>query len=164
MEQVIAALLGGILGLLAATFGAYYTNKYIEQRRRYISTKREQLQYVYSPLEVLVRINAQEFNRYFEDNTTKDDREFIERRIWYPNNTEIRRIIMENSHLLTEVPEALLALLAHINVWLSEYELVYVKETKPSPVFAGPKGFKYPHEVNDYIYSKAKKLWEELNK
>ncbi len=164
MRQIIASIITGILGLLAGTVGFYYANGYLEERREYVSTKREQLEYVYAPLEILAKMNKRAFDRYFMSETTNHDREFIEQNIWYPNNREIKRIIMEKSHLLTEIPEELLQLLTHINVWLSEYELVYVKKVKDPPVFGGPKGYGYPEKVNDYIYSKTDELRSILNK
>lgn len=109
-------------------------------------------------------MNKREFNRYFETDTTTDDREFIEKNIWYPNNLEIKRTMMENAHLLTEIPEELLKLLTHINVWLSEYELIYVKKLRGPPVFGGPKGYEYPQEADVYIFSKAEELRGILNR
>ena len=162
--EVIASIITGVLGLLAGTVGFYIANQYLERRREYLSTKREQLQYVFAPLEVLLKMNKREFKRYFEDETTDEDREFIEKNIWYPNNLEIKRIIMEKSHLLGEIPEELLKLLSHINVWLSEYELIYVRKEKASPVFAGPKGYGYPHDADEYIYSRASDLRRMLTK
>jgi len=164
MNQVIASIITGVLGLLGGTLGFYYANRYLEQRRQYLSTKREQLQHVFAPLEILMKMNKAEFNRYFKDDTATHDREFIEKNVWHPNNLEIKRIIMENSHLLTEIPEELLRLLTHINVWLSEFEMIYVKKKKEPPVFGGPKGYRYPSEVDDYIYSRTEELRQILNR
>ena len=70
---------------------------------------------------------------------------------------------MKNGHLLPEVPEKILKLLGHINVWLSEYDLVYVKQEKKPPVFAGPKGYGYPTEADEHIYDKASALRSSIN-
>jgi hypothetical protein len=162
--EVVASIITGVLGLVAGTVGFYFANRYLERRREYLSTKREQLQYVFAPLDVLLKINKREFDRYFKEETTDLDREFIEKNVWYPNNLEIKRIIMEKSHLLGQIPEEILQLLSHINVWLSEYELIYVKRVKSPPVFGGPKGYGYPHGVDEYIYSQANELRRMLTR
>lgn len=163
-SDVTAALISGVLALITGTVGMYIVNQYLEKRRELISTKREQLSKFYSPLEMLLRINSLEFDRYFKESTTESDKEFIETEIWYPNNKEIKEIIMGNGHLLPEVPQEILMLLGHINVWLSEYNLVYVKKEKNPPVFAGPKGYGYPREADTYIYQKAADLRSSINK
>ena len=129
-SSVTAALISGVLALITGTVGMYIVNQYLEKRRELISTKREQLSKFYSPLEILLKINNLEFDRYFKENTTETDKEFIETEIWYPNNKEIKKIIMENGHQLPEVPQEILKLLGHINVWLSEYNLVHIKKEK----------------------------------
>jgi hypothetical protein len=161
MSAVEASIITGALGLIGGTFGTYMVQRYIEEKREYLSTKREQLQYVFAPLEMLLKMNKAEFKRHFD--SSDEDKEFIETHVWYPNNSEIRKIIMEKSHLLTEIPEEFVKLLIHINVWLSEYELIYIKKIKKPPVFAAPKGYGYPTEVDDYVYSEAKKLRHILN-
>lgn len=163
-SAVTASLVSGFLALITGTIGMYIANQYLEKRRELISTKRDQLANFYSPLEILLKINHMEFLRYFKDITTKNDKEFIEKDVWYPNNKEIRRIIMENGHLLPEVPDEILKLLEHINVWLSEYDLVHIKKEKSSPVFAGSKGYRYPEQVDEYVYKRANELRNDLNK
>lgn len=164
MSDVQAAVITGLLGLAGGSLVTYILQHYAEKKREYLSTKREQLQYVLAPLEVLLKMNKAEFKRYFDSSSIVEDRSFIETHVWYPNNLEIRKIIMEKSHLLPEIPDELLRLLSHINVWLSEYRLVYDKKVKSPPVFAGPKGYPYPTDVDDYIYSEAKKARDILNK
>ncbi len=161
--SVAAASISGILALITGTAGMYFVNKYLDERKEYLSTQRDRLRHFYSPLEILLKINEMEFDRYMKGTATEKDKEFIEKEIWYPNNREIRRIIMENGHLLTELPKEILDLLAHINVWLSEYHSVYVKEAKAPPVFAGPKGYRYPKEADHYIYARADELRRALN-
>ena len=162
MSEISAALITGTLAFATGTIGTYLVQRYIEKQRENLSSKREQLQYVFAPLEILLKMNKSEFRRYFESDS-KEDREFIETHVWYQNNTEIKRIIMEKSHLLLEIPEEFIKLLTHINAWLTEYDLVYVKKIKDPPVFAGPKGYGYPREVDDYIYKKVKELRTILN-
>src|SRR5258706_2577833 len=120
MPQAVAAFITGVLGLLTGTIGFYFTNRYLEQRRQSLATKRDQLQSVFAALEILLKMNRREFDRYFEDGTVVEDRIFIEKHVWHPNNVEIKRILMEKSHLLNEIPEEFLKLLIHINVWLTE--------------------------------------------
>ena len=151
---VIAALVGGLL--------QYAGSSYLEGERRYLSTKREQLEKFYAPMEMLVRVNAKEFDRYIGANATEHDKQFIEQNIWYPNNSEIRSIIMNNGHLLDEVPEQIVDLLLHINVWLSQYELIYVDGKEDPPVFTAQKGYPWPNDVNDYIISHAQELRSAL--
>lgn len=163
-SNIAAALISGFLALITGTVGMYIVNQYLEKKRNFISSQREQLENFYSPLEILLKINSFEFERYFKNDTTENDREFIETNVWYPNNKEIKKIIMENGHLLPEVPEEILKLLGHINVWLSEYDLIYIKKEKKPPVFAGPKGYGYPKEADPYIYQKAASLRSSINK
>lgn len=163
-SNITAAIISGFLALITGTVGMYIVNQYLEKRRDFLSSQRDQLKNFYSPLEILLKINSFEFDRYFEKNTTEDDKEFIETNVWYPNNKEIKKIIMENGHLLPEIPEEILKLIGHINVWLSEYELIYVKKEKKPPVFAGPKGYGYPKEADPYIYSMAASLRSSINK
>jgi len=164
MDEGIAAIITGVLGLLTGTVGFYIANRYLEEKRQAISTKREQLQFVFAPLEILLKMNKREFERHNKKETAIEDKEFIEKNVWYPNNSEVKRIIMERSHLLKEIPEELLELLTHINVWLLEYELVYVKKVHPSPVFVGPKGYRYPAKADAYVFLKAEELRGALNK
>lgn len=160
MSTVIITIITALLGALTG----YVVNIQTEKRKKYLSTKREQLQYVYAPLELLTRINKQEFDRYFAENTTEADKEYIETQVWFPNNSDIKKIIMTNAHLLEDMPEAIYDLIAHINVWLSEYNLVYVVKSKKSPVFVAYKGHRYPREVDIIIKEKANQLRKILNK
>jgi hypothetical protein len=163
MSEIPAAVITGTLALTTGTVGTYLVQRYVEKQRENLSSKREQLQYVFAPLEILLKMNKAEFERYFASSTSNEDREYIEIHVWYQNNTEIKRIIMEKSHLLLEIPHEFIRLLIHINVWLTEYDLIYNKRKREPPVFAAPKGFGYPTEVDNYIYSKAKDLRKELN-
>lgn len=162
MILVFETIISGVIGVLGGTVGYYYVNRYLEKKREALSTKREQLQYVYGPLEVLMKMNNREFYRYFKKESTLQDKEYIERHIWYPNNTQIRRIIMEKSHLLPDIPDLLLDLLTHINVWLSEYELTYIRKTQDPPVFSKP-GYTYPQGVDALVFEKSKALRKVLN-
>ena len=163
MEEILSATITGIIGLITGTVGFYFANSYLEKKRESLSSKREQLKYVYGPLEINMRTSRQEFERYFEKNTTFDEKVFIEKQIWFPIHSETKRILMEESHYLNEIPEELLKLLEHINVWLSEYDLIYVKEKKNPPVFAGTKGYPYPKEADEYVFKKASELRSALN-
>jgi hypothetical protein len=69
---------------------------------------------------------------------------------------------MEKSHLLPSIPDVFLDLLTHINVWLTEFDLVYNQMKKKPPVFAGTRGYPFPH-VDDFIIEKATALRKELN-
>lgn len=147
---VVAALVGGLLH--------YAGSSYLESERRYLSTKREQLEKFFAPMEMLVRVNAKEFKRYTAANTTEHDRSFIEQNVWFPNNTEIKAIIMNNGHLLDEVPDEIVDLLLHINVWLSQYDLIYAQGKAKPPVFTAHKGHAWPKGVDDYIIGRAQDL------
>lgn len=57
---------------------------------------------------------------------------------------------------MAKMPEEILVLLEHINVWLSEYELIYVKEERIGSVVAGPKEFPYPVESDEFIFDTSK--------
>ncbi len=164
MTSASAAIIAGLLGFIAGGFGLYVISTSLEKNRELISNKRKQLKLVYSPLEALVKINSQEFDHYFKNDATNEDREFIERTIWYPNFVEIKKAIMENSHLLEEIPDELLRLLNYINIWLSDYDAVYVRQLKDAPVFVRPDGYSYPGEADEFIYQQAGKLRKELNR
>ena len=120
MTGATTAILAAISGFIAGGFGFYFITGSLEKKKAYLSGKREQLKYFYSPLESLVKINSQEFEHYFKNDATNEDREFIERTIWCPNFEEIKKVIMENSHLLEEIPDELLRLLNYINIWLTD--------------------------------------------
>jgi hypothetical protein len=164
MDQGLALLITGVLGLITGTAGFYYANKYLEQRKQDLSTKRDRFERVYAPLEILLKMNGREFERYNLPTTTIEDKEYIEKNVWYPNNRAIKQIIMDRSHLLMEIPEEFLKLLTHINVWLLEFELVYIKKVNDPPVFVGPKGYGYPKEVDRYLFGKADELRRQLNR
>ena len=163
-REITAATVTGIFALITGTAGMLIVNRHLEKRRELISTKREQLSKFYSPLEILLKINKLEFDRYFEEKTTKEEKEFIEKEIWYHNNREIKKIIMENGHQLPDVPQAIMELLRHINVWMSVYDVVHVKKEKEMPVFGGTRGYPYPKDADTYIYNKAAELRSSINK
>jgi hypothetical protein len=164
MDEGLALLVTGALGLITGTVGFYYANTYLDQRKHELSTKRDRLRHVYAPLEILLKMNKGEFERYFLPTTQIEDQEYIEKYVWYPNNCEIKRVIMGSSHLLLQIPDEFLRLLTHINVWLLEYELVYVKHLKQPPVFGGPKGYGYPKDVDAYVFAEAAKLRRAVNR
>lgn len=58
----IIPIVTALLGLI----GGYVVNLQLERKRKSLATKRDQLQYVYAPLEMLTRINRLEFDRYFD--------------------------------------------------------------------------------------------------
>lgn len=165
MSEIIVELSVALIGIVGGAILTLLTQRFIHKLRESHATLRDQLKYVFSPLEILSKINKLGFDRYFKDNTTQHDQEFIEKQIWFPNHTEIKRILMEHSHLLDVVPPILIKLMEHIDVWLSEYELVYVKKEKNPPVLVGlSKGYKYPKSADDYIFNKSAELRRKLNR
>lgn len=157
-------LLVPVLTALLGLIGGYIVNLQLEKKRKILATKRDQLQYVYAPLEMLTRINKLEFDRYFDDKTTQQEKEFIETQVWFLNNSEIKKILIAHAHLLDEMPEELYDLLAHINVWLSEYNLIYNLKVKQAPVFVAYKGHRYPQKADKVIADKAAELRKLLNR
>jgi len=155
LEKLLLAVVGGSIGI----FGTIWTSHLRETR----STKREQLQNFYAPMEILLRMNHKAFNRYIHKDATPFDKEFIERSIWQPNNSKIKELIMAQSHHLPRIPEEILDLLEHINVWLSEYELVHVQKAKAGPVFAGSRGKPHPKASDTFVYVTAEKLRKSIN-
>jgi hypothetical protein len=155
LQKLIVAVVGGGLGI----FGAMWTTSLREN----VSYKREQLQNFYAPLEILLKINKQSFERY-TNGATSSDKEFIEKNVWFPNNVKIREIIMGQSHHLARVPQEILDLLEHLEVWLSEYELVYVLKQKSGPVFAGTRGYPYPSKSDDFVIGESSRLRRALNR
>ncbi len=164
MTNTLAALIFGAIGILIGSLTFFFLHQYFERQRELFSTKREQLKYVFAPLEILLKINSQQYDHYLHDDTSKEEREFVEKNIWYPNYVEMKTILMEEVYLLDEIPDELLTLLNFINVWLSEYDLVYMKNTKEPPVFIRPKGNVYPTEVDRFIFQKAGELRKLLSK
>ena len=163
MTNASTAIFAAIIGFIAGSIGLFMVTGSLEKKRAYLSGKREQLKFFYSPLESLVKINSQEFEHYFKDDASNEDREFIEKTIWYPNFMEIKKVIMKNSHLLEELPDEILRLLNYINVWLADYDAVYVRQLKEPPVFVRPNGYSYPGESDAFIYQRAGALRKELN-
>ena len=153
-----------IIGIVGGTILTLVTKRIIQNLRESHATLRDQLRYVFSPLEILLKVNRLGYDRYFKPKTTQHDKEFIEKQIWFPNNTEIKKIIMEHSHLLDEVPPIIITLIEHIDVWLSEYELIYEKFEKDPPVFVAQKGYAYPKEADEYIYNRSTELRVKLNR
>ncbi len=155
LANIIVAIVGGIVGIA----GTVWTAK----RRENISTRREQLHRFYAPMEILLQMNAQSYERYKKAERGSHDREYIEKNIWYPNHKKTKELIMTQSHHLTSMPAEILALLEHIDVWLSEYELIHVKGEKTGPVYAGPKGARYPKASDTFVFETAAKLRNRLN-
>ena len=164
MNEIYSSLISGAIGIVTGVAGFYIGNRFLEKKRESLASLRDQLKYFYAPLEILMKMNNQSFNRYFDEKTTEHDREYIECHIWYPNNVEMKQIIMDHSHLLNTMPPILMILMEHINVWLSEYELIYEKKEKDPPVFAEPKGYRYPREAANFVYEETEKLRKKLNK
>ncbi len=160
MNPIIIPIITALLGIL----GGYLANMQLERKRKYLATKREQLQYVYAPLEIITRINRQEFDRYFDEKTTDVEKEYIETHVWFPNNSEIRRILITQAHLLDDMPAEIYNLISHINVWLSEYNLVHTLKIKSGPVFVAYKGQRYPQGVDKIIQEKAAELRKIVNR
>ena len=150
ISKIVLAFIGGLIGIA----GTIWTAK----RRENISTKKDQLKYFYAPMEILIRMNAKGYERYTKQGSSQHDKQYIEKHIWYPNHIKTKELIMSQSHHLTKMPEEILALLEHINVWLSECELIHVKEERTGPVFAGPKEFRYPDKSDQFVYDTAAKL------
>lgn len=125
----------GLVGLIGGSIITIFTQRILLQQREFHATRRDQLEYIYAPLEMLLKINKFGFDWYFEKRTKKSDKKYIERHIWFPNHIEIKKLIMKHTHLLEELPPLLQDLLIHINVWLSEFELIYNLEEKDRPVF-----------------------------
>jgi len=161
--ESIAIIIAGVIGVVSAVL-TIWINHYLENRNKHLATKREQFEKVFAPLEILSKVNKMEFNRFLDGSSSEDERNFIEQNVWYPNNSEIKRIIMSHSHLLSEMPQQLYDLVEHINLWLSVYESKYVRHEHEGPVFAGPKGRKYPPEADPYIFAKANEFRKILNK
>lgn len=153
--ELVVVVVGAIVGVLVTII----TGKYREN----ISTKKDQLKSFYAPLEILIRMNQKGFVRYQKDNTLDHDKEYIEKHIWHPNHIKTKELIMEQSHHLNQMPDEILDLLEHINVWLSEYDLIHVKNQKKGPVFVASKGYKYPKHVDQFIYDTTQKLRNELS-
>lgn len=154
----------GLAGLIGGSIVTLLTQRILHKQREFHATQRDQIENIYAPLEMLLKINQFGFDWYFKPNTKKSDKKYIERHIWHPNHLEIKKIIMKHTHLLEELPPLLQKLLIHINVWLSEYELIYNLEESDRPVFGGPKGYPYPKEVDQFVYDQAAKLRKKLNR
>jgi len=163
MSQSLIAIISGMIGLAIGGICIQSINRYLDTKAEYLSGKRDHLQFVYAPLEILTRINNQEFDRYLKNETSNEEREFIEQQIWYPNNIKIRDIIMEDSHLLDEVPEELIKLLTYVNAWLAEYDLVYIRKLKEAPVYARPQGYHYPGDADEFVARQASQLRKEVS-
>lgn len=164
MAQLTPIIISGAIGILSAII-AILVKRYYENRNKILATKREQLEKIFAPLEVLSKVNKRQFDRFVgKPKPPEDERDYIEQSIWHPNLLEIRNIIMANAHLLTKMPEVFLKLLDHINLWLFAYEEKYTKKTKTGPVFAGPGGQPYPKEADEYIFAKATEFRKILNK
>lgn len=128
MEKLLPFIIPGTIGIFSVIL-AILINRYFDKRNKILATKREQFEKVFAPLEVLAKVNKQEFERFQSmKQVSQAERDFIEQSIWYPNNIEIKKIIMTNSHLLSEMPEEFLDLLDHINLWLFVYEEKYTKK------------------------------------
>ncbi|MCX2573225.1 hypothetical protein [Pedobacter sandarakinus] len=164
MGALLNVLLPSLIGAISAIL-VIFINQYFETRNKQLASKKKELEKIFAPLEILSRVNKQEFIRFQAmGKITDDERNFIEQSIWYPNNMEIKKILMSNSHLLSEMPQAFLDLLDHINLWLFVYESKYVSKTYNGPVYAGPGGKPYPKGADEYIYQKASEYRALLRK
>ncbi len=108
-------------------------------------------------------MNGKAYERYCKSNATQHDKEYIEDHIWYPNHLKAKELIMGQSHHLAEMPEEILDLLQHINVWLSEYERKRIKGESGGPIFAGPRGYRYPRESDTFIFNTTNALRARVN-
>lgn len=163
-DEVIAENAVTVIAFTSGSILTLILKSYLDKTREFQSTAKDQLKFVYAPLEMLIRSNFLAYERYFKSNTTKHDQEFIEKNIWYPNNTEIKKILMEHSHLLDSFSDTFQKLLTHVNVYLSEYQLVYVKKEKQPPAFAGTKGYPFPKEAEEEIPKIAEELRKKLKR
>lgn len=154
-SNIVVAIVGGAIGILGTLWNA--------KRRENISTKKEQLHNFYAPMEILLQLNGKAYERYKKAKTGSHDREYIEKNVWYPNHIKTKEIIMTQSHPLTSMPSEVLDLLEHIDVWLSEYELIHIKKSKSGPVYAGPKGARYPKKSDSFVCNTAARLRKQLN-
>ena len=94
MDKLLPIIIPGTIGILGAIL-AIIINRYFDKRNKLLASKREQLEKIFAPLEILSKVNKQEFTRFQKIvNYIPGEREFIEQSIWYPNNLEIKRIIM----------------------------------------------------------------------
>ncbi len=159
MDAMYSELIVAVVATIVGSGATILISRYREN----ISTKKEQLQYFYAPMEILIRMNAKSYDRYRKVRDNEHDRVYIEKNIWYPNHLKTKELIMTQSHHLEAMPTEILDLLEHINVWLSEYELIHVKGEKSGPVFAGPKGYPYPTSSDEFIYQKAASLRKMLS-
>lgn len=163
MDKLLPIIIPGTIGILGAIL-AIIINRYFDKRNKLLASKREQLEKIFAPLEILSKVNKQEFTRFQKIvNQIPGEREFIEQSIWYPNNLEIKRIIMTQSHLLDHMPNEFLDILDHVNLWLFVYDAKYDKKTHHDHVYAGPHGKPYPTHADEFIFKKASMYRKLLN-
>src|SRR5215204_52992 len=159
-DQVLAAIITGVLGLLTGTVGFYFVNQYLEKKKQDISTKREQLQFVFAPLEILLKMNKREFERYTKQDTTEEDKEYIEQKVWHPNNTEAKRIIMEKSHLLKEIPEQLLRSVNSHKCLATRIRIGLRQESSSAPCIRRPERIWIPERSGQLCFFKSRRIKE----
>ena len=109
MQVLITNLIVAVVAAGLGVAGTVWTAK----RRENLSTRKEQLKFFYAPLEIMLRMNKNAFERYKKRGSKDKEAEFIEQSIWHPNHVRIKELIMNESHHLSSMPDDILDLLEH---------------------------------------------------
>jgi len=92
---------------------------------------------------------------------------YIETQVIRAGNLRIRDLLLTKGHLIPgDLIDEAQVLIEHYDVWLEEYELARGNSSKsdssPRFVFAGPKGFRFPHEAEGAFIKRSNELQQEL--
>jgi hypothetical protein len=122
--------------------------------------KQQSLSQLFGPLIMQFDRTKAAFDRW------NDKDLFLEAKIVREGNETIRDTLLSNGHLMP--PHLILhatKLVIHYDVWMEEFDRVRGEKAQTNDdafVFAGPKGYPFPHEAEDAFKAEFRSLQAEL--
>jgi hypothetical protein len=164
LSSSVIALVGGLmLQRRTEQISAAVRHQFEQALLRYQSTlqwKEQAVTELLGPLVMQFDRTQRAFNRWTAKNL------YIETKIIREGNETVRNLLLSKGHL---IPPDLLPdagrLVEHYDRWLEEYKRVR-GGTEPqldTPfVFAGPEGYPFPADAEQWFRERFRMLWEEL--
>lgn len=155
--QAVGALLSGTV--VAALVGLVFNQraKRSEQQRAW---REAALGQVLGPAVMHMLRTRRAFERW------KEQQLFLEMEVIGNSNRAVRDLLLANGHLLpADLIDHAVALVAHYDAWLEEFEAKRRSETpdtKTKFIFVGPKGYGFPREAEAAFVAKFIELRDSL--
>lgn len=162
ITQLIASAIisGALVSVVAGALLHGYTTRLEGEIKSQRLWKEQSVSILLGPIVMQFDRTKRAFDRYGKRN------DYIEAKVMKVGNEKIRDLLLTNGHL---IPPELLndagKLVEHYDVWLEVYENERVKK-KPEVgsqfVFAGPKGYPFPHDAEQNFREKFSEYWNDL--